>query len=67
MSAAKTMATFQQMDVVGLDIELRNPSIRFNGIRYRGHEVYFSAPKELNRGRTLQISGYYQTDNPHAL
>lgn len=67
MSAVKTMATFQQMDAVGLDIELRTPSVRFNGIRYRGHDVHFSAPKELNRGRTLSITGYYQTDNPHAL
>ena len=67
MSAVKTMATFQQVDVVGLDIEFRTPSVRFNGIRYRGHDVHFASPKELDRGRTLQVSGYYQTDNPHAL
>ena len=67
MSAVKTMATFQQMDVVGLDIELRTPSVKFNGIRYRGHDVFFATPKELDRGRTLQMSGYYQTDNPKAL
>ena len=67
MSAVKTMATFQQMDAVGLDIELRKPSVKFNGIRYRGHDVFFATPKELDRGKTLQMSGYYQTDNPKAL
>lgn len=67
MSEAKTMATFQQMDVVGLTIELRRPSVQFNGIRFNGHRVFFASPKELDRGRTLQISGYYQTDNPNAL
>ena len=55
------------MDVVGIDIELRTPSVKFNGIRYRGHDVHFATPKELDRGRTLQMSGYYQTDNPNAL
>ena len=39
MSATKTMMTFQQADVVGLDIELRAPGVEFNGIRYGGHRI----------------------------
>lgn len=68
MSASKTMATFQQMDAVGLDIELRTPGVKFNGLRYRGHDVYFSAPEDVDgRGRVLRIAGWYQTDNPKML
>lgn len=68
MSASKTMMTFQQADAVGLDIEFRNPHIAFNGLKYRGHDVYFSQPEDVGgRGRILRISGYYQTDNPQAL
>lgn len=64
MSANKTMMTFQQANVVGLDIELRNPHKTFNGIRWNGHDVHFSQPIEMERGRILRISGYYQQDNP---
>jgi hypothetical protein len=64
MSASKAMLTFQQADVVGVEIELRNPHKAFNGIRYNGHDVHFSQPLELERGRILRISGYYQQDNP---
>lgn len=65
MSASKTMMTFQQADAVGLEIELRNPHIAFNGLRYRGHEVHFAQPEDVDgRGRILRISGWYQTDNP---
>lgn len=65
MSANKTMLTFQQADVVGLDIELRNPAVLFNGIRYRGHDVYFAQPEDVDgRGRILRIAGWYQVDNP---
>ena len=67
MSATKTMMTFQQADAVGLDIELRNPNVQFNGLRYRGHDVFFATPQEVERGRILRISGYYQTDNPAML
>lgn len=67
MSATKTMMTFQQANAVGLDIELRNPHIQFNGLRYRGHDVFFSQPMEVERGRILRISGWYQTDNPIAI
>ena len=67
MSASKTMLTFQQADVVGLDIEMRTPSVRFNAIRYKGHEVYFAHPEEDERGRILRISGYYQSDNPRMI
>jgi head-tail adaptor len=65
MSASKTMMTFQQADAVGLEIELRNPHVAFNGIRYRGHDVHFAQPEDVDgRGRILRISGWYQTDNP---
>ena len=62
MSATKTMMTFQQADVVGLDIELRAPGVEFNGIRYGGHDVHFAEPEPMDRGRLLRISGWYQED-----
>ena len=65
MSATKTMLTFQQADVVGVDIEFRLPEVRFNGIIWRGHEVHFPHPDVLdNRGRVVRVSGWYQVDNP---
>ena len=65
MSSTKTMLTFQQADVVGLDIEFRRPAVEFNGILWRGHEVHFPTPEDLdNRGRILRVSGWYQKDNP---
>ena len=68
MSASKVMNTFQQENAVGLDIEFRNPHIQFNGLRYRGHDVYFAQPEDVDgRGRIFRLSGWYQTDNPHAL
>jgi hypothetical protein len=62
MSATKTMMTFQQADVVGLDIELRAPGVEFNGIRYGGRDVHFAEPEPMERGRLLRISGWYQED-----
>lgn len=65
MSASKTLMTFQQADAVGLDIELRNPHVAFNGLRYRGQVVHFAQPEDVDgRGRILRIAGWYQTDNP---
>lgn len=66
MSATKTMMTFEQADAVGVDIEFRNPGdVLYNGIRWKGHDVYFSAPERLdNRGRIIRIQGWYQADNP---
>lgn len=66
MSATKTMMTFQQADVVGLEIEFRNPGeITYNGLRWHGHDVNFSAPERLdNRGRFIRIQGWYQADDP---
>lgn len=62
MSATKTMMTFQQADVIGLDIELRKPNVAFNGMRWEGHDVHFSEPEPVERGRILRISGWYQID-----
>ena len=62
MSATRTMMTFQQADVIGLEIELREPNVAFNGLRYDGHDVHFSEPEPIERGRILRISGWYQVD-----
>jgi hypothetical protein len=62
LSASKTLMTFQQADVVGLDIELREPGVTFNGIRYNGHDVHFSEPIPMERGRILRVTGWYQMD-----
>lgn len=62
MSASKTLMTFQQADVVGLEIELREPNVAFNGLRYEGHDVHFSEPEPMERGRILRIQGWYQVD-----
>jgi hypothetical protein len=62
MSATKTTMTFQQADVVGLEIELREPNVAFNGLRYDGHDVHFSEPEPMERGRILRIQGWYQID-----
>lgn len=67
MSATKTMLTFQQADIVGLEIEFRNPgdAVTYNGLRWRGHDVNFASPERLdNRGRFIRIQGWYQQDNP---
>ena len=62
LSASKTLMTFQLADVIGLDIELRNPGVAFNGLLYDGHEVHFAEPQQLERGRILRITGWYQVD-----
>ena len=68
MSASKQLATFQQENAVGLDIEFRNPHTQFNGLRYRGHDVHFAQPEDVDgRGRVLRIAGWYQSDNPTML
>lgn len=67
MSATKTMMTFQQADVVGVDLEFRKPSVEFDGITWRGHKIHFPTPEDVdNRGRYLRVSGWYQVDNPSA-
>lgn len=62
MSASKTLMIFQQADVIGLEIELRDPNVAFNGLRYDGHDVHFTEPEPIERGRILRISGWYQVD-----
>ena len=66
MSATKAMMTFQQADVVGVDIEFRTPyGVVFNGITWRGHDIHFSQPENVDdRGRYLRVTGWYQLDNP---
>lgn len=66
MSATKTMMTFQQADVVGVDIEFRTPSAAvYNGITWRGRDIHFSHPENIDdRGRITRVTGWYQIDNP---
>lgn len=65
MSATKTMMTFQQADVIGLEIEFRYTDRPFNVIEWRGYRVHFSAPENVeNRNMALRVTGYYQIDNP---
>ena len=69
MSATKTMLTFQQADVVGVDIEFRlpGPGKTFNGAIWKGHEIHFPTPEILeDRGRAVKVSGWYQVDAPVA-
>ena len=63
MSANKALLTFQQADVVGLEIEFRTPAAKYNGLRYNGHDVHFSQPEDVDgRGFVTRISGWYQQD-----
>lgn len=65
MSANKTMMTFQQADVVGVEIEFRYTAKPFNVIEWRGKRIYFSQPENVdNRNMALRVVGYYQQDNP---
>lgn len=65
MSATKTMLTFQQADVVCVDLEFRVPDVDYNGITWRGHKINFPQPEIVdNRGRYVRVSGWYQIDNP---
>ena len=67
MSATKTMLTFQQANVVGVDLEFRMPAREFNGAVWRGHEIHFPTPEILeDRGRAVKVSGWYQVDAPVA-
>lgn len=65
MSANKTMMTFQQANVVGMEIEFRYTAIPFNVIEWRGKMIHFSQPENINnRNVNLRVVGYYQQDNP---
>lgn len=66
MSATKTMLTFQQADVVGLELEFRAVSVEYNGITWRGHRLHFSQPEDVDdRGRFVRLTAWYQVDNPN--
>lgn len=67
MSATKTMLTFQQTDIIGVEVEFRAVNVEFNGIEWRGHKLHFSQPESVdNRGRILRATCWYQIDNPKA-
>ena len=66
MSATKTMLTFQQADVVGLELEFRAVAVDYNGITWRGHRLHFSQPEDVDdRGRFVRLTAWYQVDNPN--
>ena len=67
MSATKSMLTYQQADVVGVDMEFRLPQdgTKFDGAIWKGHQIHFPTPEVVdNRGRIVRVSGWYQVDNP---
>jgi len=65
MSATKTAMTFQQADIIGVEIEFREVNADYNRIVWRGHQIHFAQPESVdNRGRFVRITGWYQIDNP---
>lgn len=63
MSAHRTMLTFQLADVIGVEIEMRNPGRIPNHITWLGHDIHFTEPLDVDgRGRLLRFTGYYQQD-----
>lgn len=63
MSATKAMMTFQQADIVGLDIEMRQHGIMYNGIEWEGRKLNYAAP-DTTDPRRIKIQAYYQADDP---
>lgn len=67
MSNDKTLRTFQQADVVGVEVTFRTPATRYrwNCLLWRGHRVHTLAPEDVdNRGRHVRVTGWYVTDDP---
>lgn len=67
MSATKTMLTFQQADIIGLEIEFRSVNVDYNCIIWQGHVLHFSQPESIDmRGWLTRLTAWYHTDNPSA-
>lgn len=65
MSATKTMMTYQQADIIGVDLEFRRPECSWDGIVWRGHEIYAPQAEDVDmRGRIVKVSGWYKIDDP---
>jgi len=65
MSATKAMMTFQAADIVGVDVEFRNPQVGWNGMLWNGHALNYAAPDYVdNRSRIVKVQAYYQIDDP---
>ena len=65
MSATKTMLTFQQADIIGLDIDFRSVNVDYNCIIWEGHVLHFSQPESIDmRGWLTHITAWYHIDNP---
>lgn len=65
MSATKTMLTFQQADIIGLDIEFRSVNVEYNCVIWQGHVLHFSQPESIDmRGWLTHLTAWYHVDNP---
>lgn len=65
MSATKTMLTFQQADIIVLEIEFRTVNVDYNCIIWQGHVLHFSQPEIVDmRGWTTKLTAWYNIDNP---
>jgi len=65
MSATKTMLTFQQADIIGLDIEFRSVNVEYNCVVWQGHVLHFSQPESIDmRGWLTHLTAWYHVDNP---
>lgn len=63
MSAHRTLLTFQLADVIGVEIEMRNPGRVPSHITWKGHDIHYTEPLDVDgRGRLLRFTGYYQED-----
>lgn len=63
MSAYKAMMTFQQADVIGLEIEMRQHGLNYNGMRWEGHTLAYGNP-DTTDPRVIKVNAYYQIDDP---
>ena len=65
MSATKTMLTFQQADIIGVEIEFRHVNVDFNCVIWNGHVCFFSQPENVDgRGWYTRLTAWYNIDNP---
>lgn len=66
ISDYKTLLTYQQANVCGLEIMFVTPALRdYNAIMWRGLHVTIASSEDIdNRGMITRVTGYYQTDTP---
>jgi head-tail adaptor len=68
VSASRMMATFQQENAISVEVEFRapDPATKWDGITWEGNRLHFAAPEYLDRGMTVRVTAWYQTDTPKA-